>query len=222
MPRRKRPLVNGEIYHIFNKSIDKKPSFVGKRECDIAIRTIAYYRHKNPPLKFSRFRRMKDVDRKQVLSTIKKDRLVDILSFCFMPNHFHFLLKQNISRGISIFMSNFLNSYTRYFNTRKERVGPLFLSQFKAVRVETEEQLIHLSRYIHLNPYTSYVVKDALDLENYIWSSLVEYFGLVKRDLCRKNTILSYFKNNRAYKNFIYNHAAYQRELKRIEHLALE
>lgn len=222
MPRRKQLIINDEVYHVFNKSIDKKPAFVTKRECDRAVEVIGYYKLQNPPVRYSRYRRMKIADRKDILSKIRNRKLVEIFSFCLMPNHFHFLVKQKIDGGISRFIGNFLNSYTRYYNTRRERVGPLFLDQFKAVRIESDEQLLHVSRYIHLNPYTSYVVGKILDLDKYIWSSFVEYLGLVKRDTCKKDVILSYFKNVGNYKAFVYNHADYQKELKRIEHLVIE
>lgn len=56
-------------------------------------------------------------------------------------------------------MGRSTNSYTRFYNLRHERAGDLFQGVFKAVYVETEEQLIHLSRYIHLNPMASFIIK---------------------------------------------------------------
>ena len=76
-----------------------------------------------------------------------------------MPNHFHLLLKQTIDNGISHFLSKFTNSYTKYFNTKYNRVGPVFQGVFKSVHIESDEQLMHLSRYIHLNPVVSAVVE---------------------------------------------------------------
>ena len=135
-----------------------------------------------------------------------------------MPNHFHFLLKQTAEEGIAKFMSNFQNSYTRYFNTRHNRVGPLFQGPFRAVRVETDEQLLHLSRYIHLNPYSSFVVKNIKDLEEYQWSSFKEYLGKEK-GFCQKEIVMSFFKNPQDYRKFVFDQADYQRELQKIKHL---
>jgi len=118
-------------------------------------------------------------------------------------------------------MSNFQNSYTRYFNTKHRRKGPLFYDQFKAVRIETDEQLIHVSRYIHLNPYSSYVIKDFKNIKDYLWSSLPDYLS-GKKGICETNVILDFFKNKKEYFEFIYNQADYQRELDRIKHLDLE
>jgi putative transposase len=58
-----------------------------------------------------------------------------------------------------------------------KRKGHLFLGQFKAVRIETDEQLLHLTRYIHLNPYSSFVVKKSRGFNFYKWSSLPEYLN---------------------------------------------
>lgn len=139
-----------------------------------------------------------------------------------MPNHFHFLLRQLVENGIPKFISNFENSFTRYFNTKHERVGPLFLDQFKGVRIETDEQLFHVSRYVHLNPYTSYVVKDLEVLKRYPWSSFSEYLVENQNGICEKETILSFFKNKKAYEQFVIDRADYQRELHKIQHLLLE
>lgn len=139
-----------------------------------------------------------------------------------MPNHFHFLLKQVEEEGTSKFMSNFTNSYTRYFNVKNKRNGPLFQGKFKAIRIETDEQLLHLSRYIHLNPYSSYVVKTLKDLEKYPSSSFPEYLGKSQTSLCSKEIILGQFKNLNLYKKFVFDQADYQRRLEKIKHLILE
>ena len=83
-------------------------------------------------------------------------RVVDLICFCLMPNHFHLLLRQIEEDGIVKFVRNFQIGYSRYLNEKEKRSGALFEGQFKAVRVENDEQLIHVSRYIHLNPYSSY------------------------------------------------------------------
>ncbi len=222
MPRRLLPLVEGQIYHVFNRGIDHRPTFSDKRELNRAMSSIDYYRFVNTPLRFSKFLKLSNADRNKQLDKIKTSmRLVDILGFCLMPNHFHLLLRQTYESGISKFLSTFQNSYTKYFNTKNERTGPLFLGQFKAVLVETEEQLIHVSRYIHLNPSTSYVVKDFESLLNYSWSSLAEY--MEKKELmCETETILNFFKSRKDYVDFLKDQVGYQRELDRIKHLLLD
>lgn len=152
----------------------------------------------------------------------ENDKLVELICFCLMPNHLHLLLSQKKDNGISKFMANLQNSYTRYFNTKHERIGPLMQGQFKAVLIEDDEQLLHVSRYIHLNPYSSFIVKDLTDLEKYPWSSLPEYLGIVSTSICNKQVILSYFKSVEDYKKFVFDQADYQRKLEKIKHLILE
>lgn len=222
MPGRLLPLVEGQIYHVFNRGIDHRLTFSDKLELKRAMAVIDYYQFANPPLKFSQFIKLPVEERSKFQIKIRTGpKLVDILSFCLMPNHFHFLLKQAYNKGISKFLSNFQNSYTRYFNTKNERDGPLFLDQFKAVLVETDEQLMHVSRYIHLNPLTAYVVKDFDSLFNYIWSSLPEY-AEGKESICETSTILGFFRGTGAYIDFLKDQVEYQRELHKIKHLILE
>ncbi len=77
-----------------------------------------------------------------------------------MPTHIHLILKQLKEDGISAYMSKILNSYTCYFNRRTKRKGPLWESRFKRVEVTSDEQLLHLTRYIHLNPVTAHIVEE--------------------------------------------------------------
>lgn len=224
MPGRKVPLVNNEIYHILNKGISLQPTFLIKRDYHRALQTIFYYQNQKPPVKYSRFLSLSNKQREIILDNLKKQGLilVEIIAFCLMPNHFHFLLKQITDGGISKFIGNFTNSYTRYFNTKNKREGALFRGKFKAVRIESDEQLLHVSRYIHLNPYSSYVIKTLGELENYSYSSLPEYLQKLPNNFCQKEIILDQFKNINSYKNFVFDQADYQRELENIKHLTLE
>jgi putative transposase len=224
MPVRRQIIATGETYHVFNRGIDRRTTFFNKREHDRAMQIIRFYQFSNPPLKLSRFLSLPLEDRGKIVQEMedRNEKLVEFYSFCLMPNHFHFLIKQIANNGISRFMSQFHNSYTRYFNTLHERVGPLFLDQFKAVHIETDEQLLHVSRYIHLNPYTSFVVKDFETLFSYPWSSLSEYFSQVEKGICNRDMIQSHFKDKEKYRKFIYDQANYQRELDKIKHLTLE
>lgn len=135
-----------------------------------------------------------------------------------MPNHFHFLVRQIQDKGISIFMSQLTNSYTKYFNTKYKRVGPLFQGAFKAVRVVTDEQLVHLSRYIHLNPIVSLLTKS---LMNYPWSSFFEYSGEAS-GFCSTKEVLSFFPSKDAYKKFLEDQTEYGITLETIKHQIID
>lgn len=219
---RKITFANDYIYHVFNRGIERKSIFTNKREFERAQGLIKFYRHKEIPIRFSQFIKLAEDIRNNILERLyKSERLVDILAYCLMPNHFHFMLKQNTDRGISTFISNFTNAYTKYFNTKNQRSGPLLEGVFKAVLVETEEQLVHLSRYIHLNPAVSSII-EADKLDYYAWSSYSEYLSRSDKEICQKSQILEMFKSIKEYREFVNDQIEYAKKLEAIKHLTLE
>lgn len=225
MPARLVPLVNGEYYHLLNRGINKQPIFFEARNYKRAIETFKYYSFAaSLQIKFSKFLKLSNEQRNILWDEIenKGRKLVEIVCFCLMPNHFHFLLLQKEEKGISKFMANFQNSYTKYFNTKYQKFGPILQGQFKAVRIEDDSQLLHLTRYIHLNPYTSFVVKDVERLLRYPWSSFKEYLEKIDGGVCHKQIILENFKSLESFKKFVFDRADYQRELEKIKHLTIE
>ncbi len=220
---RKLVFANDEIYHVFNRGVEKRPTFIDKRELNRALLTIDFYRFTKPPVKLSKFLSMPKEDQIKLWESLKKDNevLVEIICFCLMPNHFHFMLKQKAENGISTFISNFTNSYTKYFNKKHERIGPLFEGTFKAVRIESEEQLTHTSRYIHLNPVSLFLIEPE-ELENYKWSSYLEFLGFSDKKLVLRNLVLDFFPSVEAYKKFVLDQVDYARQLELIKHLILE
>ncbi|MDO8590874.1 MAG: transposase, partial [bacterium] len=164
------------------------------------------------------------IHREQTLATLEEggNVIVDITAFCLMPNHFHILLRQVKDNGISRFAKLISDSYTKFFNTAHERVGPLFQGQFKAVHIETEDQLLHLSRYIHLNPLISSIVREK-DFLNYPWSSLSYFVG---HKACPRfldpAPVMSQFKTSKKYLELVLDQVEYARRLKNINHLTLE
>lgn len=147
-----------------------------------------------------------------------KDCPVEIIAYCLMPNHWHLLLKQLRDGGVTDFVQQLSLSYSHFFNTKQERKGPLFQGRFKAYRIETEQQLIHTCRYIHLNPFSSYVVKSYDLLLEYPFSSLGEYIGRNDNNYCQKEDILGLFKSRDDYLRFVLDNADYQRSLDIIKH----
>lgn len=220
---RKLIFANDEIYHVFNRGIEKRPVFTNKWELDRAIVTLNFYRFAKLPIKLSKFLVLPQKKQQELLKTVEKnnEKLIEIISFCLMPNHFHLMLKQKIENGISIFVSNFANSYTKYFNTKHDRIGPLFQGIFKAVRIESDEQFIHVSRYIHLNPVSSFLIKPE-SLETYKWSSYIEFVGNLNRGFVNKDAILDLFSSRAAYKKFVLDQIGYAQQIELIKHLTLE
>jgi len=223
MPGRDIPLVKGEIYHILNRGVGGQPIFNNKRDYQRLLGTIIYYQNKNPPLRFSKFLTLPAQERERLFAGVKKEKsiFVEIFGYCLMPNHFHLLLRQTKDAGIAKFAAQFENSYTRYFNIKNKRQGHLFQGKFKAKRIETEEQFMHVLRYIHLNPYSGYVVKKIEEIFTYPYSSITEYLNQESR-IINKDFISGSFKSAESFRKFTSSQADYQRKLEVIKHLILE
>ncbi len=222
MAGRKTILVNNHYYHIFNRGIARQPVFFSKRDYQRLVLAFSYYQYKDPPVKLSRLLELSEEIRESYWNQMiqKGKKIVEIVSFVLMPNHFHLLVKQVTDNGISDFMSKSINSYTRYINTKQERVGDLFQGAFKGVFIETDEQLIHVSRYIHLNPYVSSLVRLS-ELKSYPWSSLPDYLKGIS-DTAKMEIVLSHFRSPTDYEKFVFDQADYAKRLEEIKHLTLE
>ena len=212
MPGRTVPLVTGEYYHLYNRGTEEKEIFYQSRDYRRFQQTFYYYQFTGPKPKFSNSFKLKTFIPKQ------NQKMVEILCYCLMPNHFHFLVKQVINNGISKFMSLLCNSYTKYFNIKNKRVGPLVQGAFKSVLINNDEQILHLSRYIHLNPVVS---KISENVEDYQWSSYLEY--ATGRDyLCSTKQILSFFPDVKEYLNFINAQKEYGITLELLKHSVID
>jgi len=144
-------------------------------------------------------------------------RIVEIIAYCLMPTHFHLILKQNIDNGITDFMARMQNSYTRYFNTAHKRKGPLWEGHFSNVLIDTDELILHVTRYIHLNPVTAKIVTRPEDWDS---SSYKEYLNNGQSEICSFKDIIDIAPSN--YKKFVNNQIAYQKELSKIRHLLID
>lgn len=224
MPYRKQPIVPGQIYHVFNRSIAKQPIFLNEKDYQRFLDTIDFYRFTSTRLRFSFFNRLNIKEKETFLHKLitEGEKQLVIFAFCLMPNHFHFLLRGLTEEGIKKFTANLQNSYAKYFNTKRKRSGALFQEMFRAVRVESDEQFIHVSRYIHLNPYSSFIIRNLDQLKTYPWSSLIDYLGDFNFSFLDKNLLNSFFPTISKLETFIFDQADYQRHLEEIKHLAIE
>lgn len=207
---RKVPIVTGQIYHVFNRGVNRGDIFFSPRDYRRFLETAIHYKTKSS--KFTLRNYLGD-------PVSPGGAGVEILAYCLMPNHFHFLIKQLVDGGITWYMQHLSNSYSHYINTKYKRTGPLFGSRFKNVLVETDEQLLHVSRYIHLNPLVSNL---ETDLQKYPWSSYLSYFDWGGNELINSNIILSYFNSPEEYHKFVLDQADYGRELEKIKHLTID
>lgn len=220
---RKDPLEIGEVYHVFTRSIADFRIFNNENDFLRMQQIIKYYKVANDA-KFSDFLATTMVVKKGfnnafAITSKDKEDLVQIIAYCLMPTHIHLILKQLAKNGIPKYMNDILNSYTRYFNTQHKRKGPLWESRFKNVLVRTDEQLFHLTRYLHLNPVTAKIVNNP---ENWAFSSYGEYLSKITdiTAICQFDDILEIEPSS--YRKFVCDRISYQRELAKIKKLILD
>jgi putative transposase len=216
---RKYPLTDSKVCHTFTRSIAGFEIFRSESDYQRMSSMLKYYKVENPPLRFSIFSEIKNKEVFYQGHFISQDNLVEIIAYCIMPTHIHLILRQLKNNGISSFMSKVLNSYTRYFNLKNKRKGPLWESRFKNVEVITDEQLLHLTRYIHLNPVTANLVGEPLD---WSFSSYKEYLGKKQMEerICNYSRLLNIVPDD--YRKFVSSRKDYQRELAKIRELCLD
>lgn len=222
--KRKIEIATGETYHIFNKTIAGFKIFNKTSEYQRIQRLLKYYQIENMPIKFSQFIMSDKVIKSGFYThfhsvTAGKNKLVQIIAYCIMPTHFHLILKELMKNGISFFVGNIQNSYSHYYNTKTTRKGPLWEGKFQNRLVKTDEQLLHLTRYIHLNPVTAFLVDKP---EDWAATSYHEYLLKVKNDkrICEYGELLDIKPNK--YRNFVEDRISYQRELAKIKDLLLD
>lgn len=216
---RKDQLANGCYYHILNRSIAKFEIFNGVDDCDRFLQILDLYRYIDFTHKYSNFLNLSLPLQQIIIENLRKDdhKLVKIVAFCIMPTHFHLILYQNENNGISKFMAKVLNSYSRYFNLRNKRKGPLWEGRFKNVLVDKDEQLLHLTRYIHLNPVSVNLVEKP---KEWLYSSYCEYIDRKDGSLCEFSHLIDL--SPKKYQKFVNDRIDYQKELSKIKRLTIE
>ncbi len=181
--------VGGGFYHIYNRGVEKRVIFQDIQDHKVFLNYLK--EHLSPPpdpedlleiftLQGTSF---KGIPR-QPKNYFQK---IKLLAFCLMPNHFHLLIKQENPEDMEGFMRSLATRYSMYFNKKYDRVGPLFQSIYKASLISDDVYLLHLSRYIHLNPqeYTNNLAQ--------AYSSYGDYLGIRKTAWIDTDFILSFF-----------------------------
>jgi putative transposase len=178
--------VTGEIYHIYNRGVDKRDIFTNNSDRYRFIHDLYEFNDKNPVVNMN-YKFSKSIEVELPINQ-PREKLVEICSFCMMPNHFHLMLRQISNNGISEFMRKLGTGYTNYFNKKYERSGALFQGRYKFILMKNETQFINLPFYIHFNPlklvYPDWKdkgvgdIKKAIDyLQDYRWSSFKDFIG---------------------------------------------
>lgn len=216
MSQRKDNLVQGEVYHIYNRGVDKRDIFMDDEDRIRFVHDLFEFNDSNPTMKLDYF--LSGNNSEVGLPNIKREPrkvLVEILAFCMMDNHFHMILKQKTENGITEFMRKLGTGYTNYFNKKYARSGALFQGKFKSVCVKNDSHLMYLPIYIHLNPLDFKFhewrekniknIKEAIEfLDSYRWSSYMDYTGRKNfPSLINKSFLLSRVGDEKKFKEEI-------------------
>jgi len=167
--------VPGAYYHIFNRGAHKRSLF-----CD-------------------------DGDYLRLLNLLKKySRLLDIsiIAYCLMPNHYHWLVRQDGEAAVRFLVQRVFNAYSHAFNVRRQHSGTLFEGPYKAILVESDEYLHQLCRYIHANP-----VRHGFAVEPGLWpySNYLEWIGERNGTIIDKEFVRERFAPG-AYRTYVYSY----------------
>lgn len=206
---RKVIFATNEYYHIYNRGVEKRDVFLCDSDYFRFLYCLEGFNDLNPTCYKNILNSKIDI-----LNQKNRVKLVNIISYCLMPNHFHIIVQQKEDKGISKFMHKVSTAYSMFFNLKYSRSGILFQGVFKAKHIDTESYLIHLSRYIHLNPIDlAEQENDRQDpggLENYKWSSFQFYLNQKRPSIIelKKDTVSGYFKNSQDLRAFTYNNAS--------------
>jgi len=132
MGRPPRALVEGGVYHVYNRVARGEPVFLDDRE---AGRLVG------------------------IIRQLKRQDGLSILAWCVMSNHYHLAVRMG-SVPLSRTMQAIHQRFTRSFNGRHKVYGPFWQGRFKAKAVQDSRYLRQLIVYVHNNPAAAGVAED--------------------------------------------------------------
>ncbi len=138
---------DGYYYHVYNRGSRKGDIFFSEENYNYFLRLI-----KANSNKYS----------------------TSIIAYCLMPNHYHLLLFQREGGSISKTLQTTLNSYVQAVNKRYKFSGSLFQGKVNSILVESDKYVVHLARYIHLNPVKAKLVPSPIQWRHSDYSRWVE------------------------------------------------
>lgn len=170
----------GDVYHIFNRGVDKREVFLDKSDYLRFYKSLYLFNKIEPIVNFD----TADINKNKLDPT---KRLVDIVAYSLLPNHFHLIVKQLVDGGISEFMKRLSGGYTNYFNNKLDRTGVLFQGKFKRVIVESEEQNQYLFAYVNENHFVHNI-----EIEREIFHSSSLHYQNIYKSKIITNVVVNY------------------------------
>jgi REP element-mobilizing transposase RayT len=172
----------GEYYHIYNRGCNRIEIFLSDENYNFLLR---------------------------ILKEMVRDFQTTVIAYCLMPNHYHFLLRQDGEPSVGKLIQLMFNKYVKAFNIMSGRTGTLFEGPFKAIQVDKQEYLLHLCRYIHRNPLEAGLVHK---LEDWQYSNYLEWIGFRQGTLWEKEFMKDNFSTCEAYKTFVTDYISPKQE----------
>ena len=202
-----KPYVADAYYHVYNRGVNKTDIFIDEQDYGVFLSYLRTY------LVPKDGQRLQNIildptsslkDRKEAARLLRMNNYfgkIELVSYVLMPNHFHLLVKQQGERDIERLLQSLTTRYTAYVNRRHKRVGSLLQGTYKAVLVTTDEQLLHLTRYIHRNP----LKLKRLNLLRTYPSSYQNYLGIVQQEWVNPKAIIAHFgkRGFTSYQSFV-------------------
>jgi REP element-mobilizing transposase RayT len=173
MPRRKTEFAPGQYYHIYNRGPGRQQIFREEENYLYLLRLVKTYTHQLQ---------------------------VAVIAYCLMPNHYHFLLRQDGEESAGLLPQLAFNRYTKAFNKRYGRTGTLFEGRYRSIWVDRTEYLFHLCRYIHANPVKAGF---ASRLEDWPFSNYLEWVGKRDGTLVDRRFVEESFPQKDRYREFV-------------------
>ena len=169
---RKMPM-QGSYYHIYNRGVNRGDIFYKESDYFFCLKRVSNY---------------------------CKKYSVQVIAYCLMPNHYHFLIRQDGEVPVSRWIQTVFNGYAQAFNKENNRKGTLFESRCQIKLIDKEAWLLHLVRYIHLNPVQAGLVFDAKD---WPYSNYLEWIGERNGSLVDRDFIKRSFDSANVYIDFV-------------------
>jgi putative transposase len=176
----------GNTYHIYNRGANRQAIFRSPENYEFLLRRLRKY---------------------------ATEHQVATLAYCLMPNHYHFLFRQDGEKSISGLMQAIFNSYSKAFNKMYRRTGTLFEGPFKAVAIDRYDLLLHVCRYIHRNPMEAGLVAHPADWK---YSNYLEWIGKRTGMETDMEFIHTNYPNPKEYEDFVLDYSPPEKTAKAI------
>ncbi|MBN1888164.1 MAG: transposase [Thermoflexales bacterium] len=178
MPSARPGYLAGYYYHIYNRGVASAPLFREDENYVFVLRKVKQY---------------------------SGELSLAVIAYCLMPNHYHFLLRQDGECPAGLLPQRVFNSYTKAYNKRYERSGTLFEGHYKVIALQEESHLLHLCRYIHANPVKAGLVADAAE---WPYSNYLEWVEQRHGTLIDRAFVREHFPIPQRYREFVMDYLA--------------